>query len=245
MIWLVFAILTCTAVLSVVLPLAVHGENRTSTHQKHGEYDRAIAERGGLSRTIAALVTTMLIPALSLSFYLHLGHHGLADQPLANRVSALPGHKDAEKRVAELEGFLRKHPTDGRAYELIASFYLREHRPDSAIHALEEASRLLGPSAERLNALGEAKFFAAQGVVTQEVQDQFEASLKLDPQSATAKYYLGLAAAQSGDVEKATVIWSRLVAEAPAGANWIARLRVQLSELGKVKGPPRATETIR
>jgi cytochrome c-type biogenesis protein CcmH len=183
------------------------------------------------ARTLAALVACFFIPILSVSLYLHLGRHDLADQPLQTRIAAIPGHKDATKRIRELEALLHKRPRDGRAYELIVPYYQRERRFDDAIHALEAALRLLGALASRFASLGEAKVVAAQGEVPPEALTDFEAALKLDPKDILAHYYLGVAAAQSGDKEKARTIWSRMLADAPKGAEWIKQVEEDLREL--------------
>ncbi len=238
MIWLIIIFLTCIAVLSVLLPLALDRPSfsqdcreelsyRQSMRQIDRDVDIGLVDRhdaramkteiarrllqekerpqrtsSALPRTFAALASTLLIPGVSIPIYMHIGHHGAVDQPLAARIAILPGHKDAEMRVAELEAFLAKHPNDGRAYELIAPFYLRKHQAENAAHALEKAVRLLGPSADRLSALGEARVLAAEGIVTQEARKDFEAAISFDPHDTTSGYYLGLAAAQLGDAGK-------------------------------------------
>lgn len=269
MIWLTFALLTCAALLSVLLPLALHGGGkggRNSTREldegSPGEIDAALEvgticpnqavafpvdirrplSRGGdkerqqrissgLPRTIAALFASAFIPTLSLAVYLQIGNHAAVDRPLVARLASLPGHADANKRIAEIEAYLRKHPNDGNAYEAIAPFYLREHRGREGVHALEEALRLLGRSAGRLAALGEAKVIADNGVVGSEARNDFEATLAIDSGDVTSRYYLGLAAAQVGDNRKASAIWSRLLIEAPAEAKWIGQVKEHLDEL--------------
>ncbi len=272
MIWLIIIFLTCIAVLSVLLPLAldrasyskdcpkelVYGQSRgqidkdveiglldwndaramIASRVLYQQEKRQLGATSGLPRTFAALTSTVLIPAVSISIYLHIGHHEAVDQPLAARIALLPGHKDSEMRVAELEAFLANHPSDGRAYELIAPFYLGRHQAEDAVHALEKAVRLLGPSADRLSALGEARFLAAEGIVTDEARKDFEAVISFDPHDTTSRYYLGLAAAQRGDAAKAAEMWSRLLADAPTGANWLARLRDQLAELESPREKP-------
>jgi cytochrome c-type biogenesis protein CcmH len=183
------------------------------------------------ARTLAALAACFFIPILSVSLYLHLGRHDLADQPLQARIAAIPGHKDATTRIRELEALLHKRPRDGQAYELIVPYYQRERRFDDAIHALEAALQLLGASASRSASLGEARVVAAQGEVPPEALKDFETALKLDPKDILARYYLGVAAAQSGGKDKARAIWSRMLADAPKGADWVKQVEDDLREL--------------
>ena len=100
--------------------------------------------------------------------------------------------------------------------------------------------RLLGPSAGRLAALGEAKVIAAEGVVTEDDRADFELARAQDGGVATSRYYVGLAAAQSEDTREAVIIWSRLIADAPPDAPWIDRVREQLQELRDLlkRAPP-------
>jgi cytochrome c-type biogenesis protein CcmH len=183
------------------------------------------------ARTIIATVVCLFIPAFSVPFYMRLGHQDMPDQPLHKRIASIPGHRDTLSRISELEAFIRKHPKNGRAYEMIAPFYQRERRLDDAVTALEAALRHLGVSAPLLSSLGEAKVVAAQGQVPPEAVKDFEEALKIDPKEISARYYLGVAAAQSGDKEKASKIWTVLLADAPEGADWAQQVMNDLQQL--------------
>ena len=191
---------------------------------------------GGASRLLrlaSALAVATLIPAFSLALYLKIGAVELPDEPLeARRDQAAAAAPDLAMAVTRIEAHLAEHPDDGRGFEVIAPYYLSAGRYDDAIHAREEALRLLGETAERQDGLGEAFVVAAQGRVTDEAQAHFEAAARLAPGDAMAAYYLGLAAAQHGHAEKARDIWERLVAEAPADAPYREVVSRQLQALG-------------
>jgi cytochrome c-type biogenesis protein CcmH len=72
---------------------------------------------------------------------------------------------------------------------------------------------------------------AAQGRVSEEAQRDFEAALALDPTSAIARYYIGLAAAQNGERDKAIEVWSKLLADATPDAPWRERVAALLEQL--------------
>ncbi|MBI1867739.1 MAG: c-type cytochrome biogenesis protein CcmI [Methylocystis sp.] len=180
--------------------------------------------------TIAALAAIVLIPALSLFLYSRLGHSNMPDAPLQARLDAAP-RTDMAGAVARIEAHLAEHPDDGRGFEVVAPFYLSDGRTADAVHAFSEALRLLGATAQRHAALGEARVFLSQGAVSAEARRDFEAALALDPSHKMSRYYLGLVAAQNGEREKATDIWSKLLSEAPPGAPWSERLRAQLDQL--------------
>ncbi len=222
MLWLVFILMTGIAVLCVSLPLALTRRVAPSKSQIAGserdcsadwrDLDQTNALKSGLTtrlvrrysnqpfegttspfpRAIAAILATVLIPVVSWSLYLHVGHYDMPDQPLALRLTSIPGHKDVTATIVRAEAYIRAHPQDGRAFEFIAPFYLRARRAPDAVQALNEAMRLLGVSAARLAALGEAKVTASGGVVTDEAKRNFEAALRRDKANAIARHYLGL-----------------------------------------------------
>lgn len=184
-------------------------------------------------RIASALALATLIPAFTLALYLKIGAVELPDEPLgARRDQAAAAAPDLARAVARIEAHLAEHPEDGRGFEVIAPYYLSAGRYDEAIHAREEALRLLGETPERHDDLGEALVVAAQGRVTDEAQSQFEAAARLAPSDAMAGYYLGLAAAQLGHAEKAREVWGRLLADAPPNAPYREIINRQLQALG-------------
>ena len=133
---------------------------------------------------------------------------------------------------------MREHPEDGRGDEVIAPYLLRTGRGEDAVHAYSEALRLLGATAARHAALGEARVVVAQGVVTPQAKKDFEAALALDPAAPEAQYYLGVAAAQAGDKDKAIAIFSKMAADAPADAAYLKAVNAQLAILRGEASPP-------
>jgi cytochrome c-type biogenesis protein CcmH len=198
---------------------------------------RAQAAQGGaakssrLAATIAALGAIVFIPALSLTLYSRLGRSELPDMPLSARLEAAPDRNNVADAVARIEAHLAQHPDDGRGFEVVAPYYLRTGRADQAVQAYSAALRLLGPTPARHAALGEARAIAADGAVTEEARRDFEAALAQDAAYPMARFYMGLAAAQDGDREKAASIWSKLLAEAAPDAPWTARVKALLAKL--------------
>jgi cytochrome c-type biogenesis protein CcmH len=271
MIWLVFALLTGAALLSVLTPLAQKSEKVEPASdvdffkEQIAEIDREAAEGriastdAEIARTeaarrllraqsagnvaarpsrkaalIAALATIFLAPALTLTLYSRLGHSNMPDMPLEARLATPPDRANIADAVARIEAHLAQNPDDGRGFEVVAPYYLRTGRFDDAVYAFGEALRLLGASSARLASLGEARMLAAGGVVTQEARKDFEAALAQDAAQPTSRFYLGLAAAQQGDREKAREIWSKLLAEAPEGAPWVEKVKVLLTKLDEI-----------
>lgn len=180
---------------------------------------------------VAALGATLLIPALAVCLYLQLGAASLPDLPLQARLDAEPAAGDLAGAVARIERHLHEHPDDGRGWEVVAPYFLRTGRAEDAVHAYTEALRLLGPTADRRAALGEARLIAAQGKMTPAAQADFEAALAMDSGHVTSQFYLGAAAAEAGEKEKALGYFERLAAGAPADAPWLGAVKAQIARL--------------
>lgn len=280
MIWLVFALLTGAAVMSVLWPLARRTDSVDPSttdivffEEQIAEIDResadgrlsaedadsaraeaarrllrarsALADDAGSPRRnaiIAAAGAILVIPALALLVYSRLGHARLPDLPLQARLDAAPAHSDIAAAVARIEAHLAQHPEDGRGFEVVAPFYLRNGRFADAIDAYEKALRHLGATPQRHAALGEARVLAESGRVGDEAKRDFEAALALDPRSPISRFYIGLAAAQGGDKDKATEIWSKLLEESPADAPWRPRVSALLAQMRGASDAPQASE---
>jgi len=159
------------------------------------------------------------LPVTAAAFYIALGSPMLPEQ--AAGVTNAPSADDSIQRlVAEVEQHLAAHPDDGRGWEVIAPVYLRMGRFEDAIKARRNALRLNGETADRVAALGEALTLAGNGVVNAEARMAFQRADSLEKGNPLAGYYLGLAAEQEGDKERAAATWHILVDSAPADAAW-------------------------
>jgi len=101
------------------------------------------------------------------------------------------------------------------------------------VKAWRDAIRLNGENAERQAALGEALVLAENGVVTADAKAAFDRAIALDANHVQARYFVGLAAEQDGDPERAAAIWRALLAGAAPDAPW--REFVQ-GAIGRVEG---------
>jgi cytochrome c-type biogenesis protein CcmH len=189
-------------------------------------------------RRFAAVAALLAMPLLAGSLYLVLGSPNLPGQPLAERIAAAHGGNSLESLLARVETHLGQNPDDGRGWEVIAPVYMRLQRYDDAAQARRNALRLLGETAERESALGEALVGVADGVVTADAKGAFERAVSLDAKDVKAHFFLGLAAEQDGNRAEAARLWGELLAQAPAGAPWIDLVRESLARVG---GSPNAT----
>ncbi|MEP9348531.1 c-type cytochrome biogenesis protein CcmI [Xanthobacter sp. KR7-225] len=180
-------------------------------------------------RRAAAVAALVLIPAGAAGLYGLLGSPDVPGAPLAERLAAPPDRGDVAILVRRVEDHLAAHPDDGNGYEILAPVYLRLGRPEDAARAFGEAIRILGPTAERLSARGEALMVAADGLVTAEAQRAFKAALTLDPKEPRALFFTAVAAEQDGRPAEAAAIFRRMIAQAPAQAPYIPMVQAALA----------------
>ena len=183
-----------------------------------------------VTRTVA-LGALIFIPVLALGLYSTIGAPNLPDDPLEARLAAPAATMDIATAVAKIERHLVQDPNDGRGWAVIAPIYIRLGRPDDAIRAYANEIRLLGATGDRYAGLGEAQVYAGGGMVTADAKKSFEEADRLDPKSPRANFYLGLAAQQDGDKPKALAIWTKLAADAPPDAPWLATVRSHIADL--------------
>lgn len=188
-------------------------------------------------RRAAAVAALVLIPAGAAGLYGALGSPEIPGAPLAERLAAPPDRGDVAILVRRVEDHLAQNPNDGNGYEILAPVYLRLGRPDDAARALGEAIRILGPTAERLSARGEALVVAANGLVSADAQRAFKAALALDPKEPRALFFSGVAAEQDGRPAQAAAIFRRMVAQAPAQAAYLPMVKAALARAEAEAGP--------
>ena len=182
-------------------------------------------------RRAVAVASLLALPIVAGGLYLLLGSPELASaQPVAQR-NVAPAPQSIESLVAQAEAHLARNPEDGRGWEILAPVYMRLGRYSDSVAAWRNTLQLLGDSAEREANLGEALTAEANDVVTADAKAAFVRAVTLDETNVSARYYLGLAAEQDGQREKAAKIWRDLIAEAPAGAPWVTDVRNALARV--------------
>ncbi len=165
------------------------------------------------ARRFAILLIVLGAPLIALALYARVGRPNLPDMPIATRTVAPQAAPETAKSLAQLEAELAAHPGDGKALEQITPLYLAAARYDDAVRTSKAAIGVLGKSPERLVKYAEALSYANDGEVSPQAVTQLERAVKLAPGYLLARYYLGLAAAQQGEVEKARKIWTAMLPE--------------------------------
>jgi cytochrome c-type biogenesis protein CcmH len=199
---------------------------------------------GGTFRRRATAVTVLAgVPAVALGLYLALGSPDLPGQPIASRAVAPVQNRGLDTLLAQVEAHLAKNPEDGRGWEVVGPVYMRFGRFEDAVKARRNAIRLNGASADREADLGESLMGAANGIVTDEAKAAFERALAHDAKLPKARFFLGVAAHQDGQGDKAISIWRDMLKDAPPDSPWAGMVRETLARVegGTSAGQPAAS----
>ncbi len=200
--------------------------------------------RAGSPRLALALIA--MVPAVAVGLYATLGRPGVEDQPLAARTATPAPDRTAageapQMSLAEaadrLRARLEDHPDELDGWVLLGRSYITLNRPAAAAAAFARALQLAGDRPDLAPSLapslaasyGEALVAARGGEVDADARAAFAQALAGDAQDPRARYYLGLARAQAGDLAGALQDWVDLVAIAPADAPWLPMVRGQIA----------------
>lgn len=189
----------------------------------------------GRRRQLAAGLAGAFVIAVAAGLYAEVGHPGQPDAPLAARLS---GQTDFATAIAKIEAHLASDPDDARGLEIMAPVYMKLGRFDDAVRTYKGILRVRGASPSREAELGQALVMQADGIVTGDARQAFEAALKDDPALPQARFFEGLAALQDGDKAKARDTWEALIREAPPEAPYTAIIRTRLAALDGTSPAP-------
>ncbi len=178
-----------------------------------------------------ALVLALGVPFMAGAAYLLLGSPTLPSIAAGN--DPPPADAADRKRLAELEAKLSANPTSLADRLALADHHFENRRFRSAAESYRLALALADGRAAIAALYGEALTRASGGVVIEPARRAFEQALARDPRESRARFFLGLAEAQSGKPRAALERWLRLEAEAPAGAAWISVLRREIARVAK------------
>jgi cytochrome c-type biogenesis protein CcmH len=192
---------------------------------------------GTFRRRAAGLAGLTVIPVVAAGLYLSLGSPELPGQPFASRDTTPLQDRSLDRLVANVESHLEKNPEDGRGWEVVGPVYMRLGRFDDAVKARRNSLRLNGASANREADLGESLMAAANGVITDEAKAAFERAVAQDPKHNKGRFFLGVAAEQDGEDQKAAGIWRAMLADIRPGSPWIGMVRQALAQVDPSAAP--------
>jgi cytochrome c-type biogenesis protein CcmH len=131
---------------------------------------------------------------------------------------------------------VRENPDDQQSWLYLTRIYITAGDARQAAAALGNALRIGKKrgqeSVDLYTAHGELLVQAGGNRVEGAAVEAFNNALRLDPKNAPARYYLGIAAQQAGDIKGAQTQWQALMADLPANAPLRSELVDRLASLG-------------
>ena len=163
---------------------------------------------------------------------------GLAGYALQGRPST-PGNwvkpaQDAAK-VDEAEiatrGKMGQRFGSGPQWLMAADGAMRAGLPQAAVTYIKSGLKENPRDPDLWVGLGNALIVHSGGMVSPAATYAFQRAADIAPQHPGPPFFMGLAFAQSGQMDRAKAIWTELLARAPADAAWRADLEARLAQL--------------
>jgi len=184
---------------------------------------------------VLACVLFVLVAAGSVGVYLRLGAPGVPDEPFSSRqaeIAAMEGKQrlGMEAATEQLAAKLKADPSDPQAWLLYARALATLTRWDQAEDAYRHAMNLGAKGPDIAADHAEMLVLAAGGTVTPAAEAAFRQVLADDPGSGVARYYLAVAATQTGEPRRAIDMLQALLADMPADSPLRGQIGQRISE---------------
>jgi cytochrome c-type biogenesis protein CcmH len=187
-------------------------------------------------RRMATIAAVIGVPLLALPLYGRVGKPGLPERPLAERLEAakiLP-KLPLDEAVRRAEATLAADPGNGLVAEFLAPQLMKAKKFDAALRAHEIALSTLGETPKRLTDFAVALMASAatNNRVSTAAPRFLKRALELDGNFHLARFYLGVALAETGDTAAAREALQTLSAALPAEAPIQPQIKRMLGQLG-------------
>jgi cytochrome c-type biogenesis protein CcmH len=158
------------------------------------------------------VVAALALPVAALGLYAHWNNYDWTGEAslAASGNDALHAMDDA---VQTLRDRLAANPNDAEGWQLLGRTYMTTQNFSGAANSFSHAIQVLGPEAPTtLRAdYAEALVFTQEDALQGGSKEVFEAVIEEDPDNPKALWYLGLAAAERGDMAVARARWEPLL----------------------------------
>jgi cytochrome c-type biogenesis protein CcmH len=172
--------------------------------------DRYLAEGPRLGKLALSLVAAAIAFG-SAGLYLIYGSPQKMDQPFVHREAELlsrpPDTLSEDEIMLLLQEQAKKAPEDPTPHALMAQVLGSAGRDQDALRAFQAAMRRDPTNADFIAEAGAVLMRLNKGVVGADAKSAFEEALQLEPNSAPARFYLGLADWQEGRKTEALMAW--------------------------------------
>jgi cytochrome c-type biogenesis protein CcmH len=158
--------------------------------------------------------SALVIVAITVPVYMKIGNPELIDAS-ASDTDVVEGHggSGAMPPIDELAGQLRarleSEPSNVEDWSLLGRTYMSQRQYDDAVYAFEHVVELTPNEESALLALVDALATRDDGRLGARAVELLERVQSIDPDSITALWLLGIAAASNGDLAQALEYWQR------------------------------------
>ncbi len=164
------------------------------------------------------LLVGLLIPAMAIGLYWHLGSPAALDPANAAQPTHAAGQhhttpQEIERLVAGLVKKLEQDPGNLQGWSMLARTYKMLGRNAEAEQAFERAGTFLDNDAQLLASYADLAAANANGNFAGKPNQLIAKALKADPENPMALWLAGTAAFRSSDFGTAIRLWERLLAK--------------------------------
>lgn len=224
MVWLVFVGLALLAIGIAVYPLLT----RPGTEAPELVAVPSVGTRTKRTRLFAAGAVAAILLAGGAALYATVDFEPSSE-------AAGPSATLAASSAERLEKELKVAPTQA-GYRRLANLHFAAGQYDKAVAADHRAIELGADDSVIWSEFGEAMVMAGDGSVQPSALAAFTNAISRDPKDARARYYIGLAQAQIGNLRQAVAIWRDLEGDADPDAPWLEMVRQHVAAFSKQGG---------
>lgn len=191
------------------------------------------------SSPVLASIIFVIVAGGSVSSYLWLGAPTLPDEPFSARNAELAqdhGPSSLQQVAKTLAAKLKQNPSDAQGWLLYGRTLAMLQDWDAAEGAYRRAMDLGQNSIDVVGDHAEVLVMQAGGTVTPAAEAAFQQVLKAKPDSASARYYLAVAAMQAGEPREAIDRLQALLAELPADSQLRGQLGQKVAQAAQAAG---------
>lgn len=216
-------------------------QRRMLTAARGGDVPEFTMSGGAGLRRVMAVLLAVLVFAGSVAVYNRIGSPEQPDLPHAVRLEERLGLDAAEterlnKRIGHLQALLSSSPDAPELWREMARLRQDTGSYGQAAAAWDRLSQLAPMGPDDWAAFGESLVQAETGLVGERAQAVFMNVLALDRQNPRARWFLGLAAVQSGEPEHGLAMWLDLARESRPDAPWMKMLTERIEGIAKKAG---------
>lgn len=190
---------------------------------------------GRVPRLSYELVGAALL--LGLAGYAWQGHPSQAGNPIRPRADTANVDPDM---IEQRKAMMGQFGTEAQWLDTADTFG-RLGSTRAAVNVMRGAVHAHPKSADLWVGLGNTLVNHGDGMMSPAAQYAFQKAAQLSPDHPGPPFFMGLALAQSGQLDKAEGLWGELLERTPAEAPWRADLEARLSTLraqtGRVPAP--------